>query len=258
MSVTSIGRPLLFAHRGASHTLPENTLAAFRLAEEEGADGVELDVMPCGSGEVVVFHDDDLERLGGRSERVRDVPLSLLRAVDLGAGERIPLLSEVLERLGPQTLINIELKSAPDPLLRLRDDGLSAKVAELMRTCDVVQRAIVSSFDPLLLFRFKCMLPEAAIGLLFSAGQSRPLRSAWAEGLLAPAALHPESLLVDRDRVRKWQARGRRVHVWTVDAPAEVRYLAGLGVDGIITNCPAEARRTLDEWMCDVGSAFQR
>src|SRR5438876_2738264 len=104
--------PLVIAHRGASAERPENTLAAFARARRDGADGVELDVMRCGSGEVVVFHDDDLLRLGQRADWTREVPLAELRAIDLGGGERVPLLDEVLEALGPM-LVNVELKSAP-------------------------------------------------------------------------------------------------------------------------------------------------
>lgn len=244
-------RPLLIAHRGASTGAPENTLAAFRLAREQGADGVELDVMRCGSGEVVVFHDDDLARLGGpgRSARdqVRALPLAALREIDLGAGERIPLLDEVFETLGPELLVNIELKTPPDWLDRARDHGLAKAVAELVRRHGFEARALISSFDPLLLARFRAAAPSVGTGLLFGADQSRPFRHAWAAPLLRPLALHPESTLVDQVALGRWRARGYLVHTWTVDDPAELRCLAALGVDAVITNRPAESRRALDE-----------
>src|SRR5512146_3337233 len=98
------GRPLVLGHRGASAEAPENTLAAFRLAMAQGADGVELDVWRCATGEVVVIHDEETRRVAGVSLRVPDSPLAALRALDVGAwkgeafrGERIPLLAEVLE-----------------------------------------------------------------------------------------------------------------------------------------------------------------
>jgi len=78
------GRPLVMGHRGASAKAPENTLSAFELAMEEGADGVELDVWRCGTGEPVVAHDDDLGRVGGSPLVVRRAPLAALRAVDVG------------------------------------------------------------------------------------------------------------------------------------------------------------------------------
>lgn len=233
-------RPLLIAHRGASADAVENTLAAFRLAREQGADGVELDVMRCGTGEVVVFHDDDLERLGKRAGLVRATPWDELRAVELGGGERIPLLEQVLEELGP-LLVNVELKSSS----RMRDDGLAAAVAALLRRHAARARALVSSFDPLLLGRFRLRAPDLATGLLFAHDQELPLRRAWAAPILHPTALHPEAVLVDAERVRAWHARGYALNVWTVDDPAELRLLAALGVDGLITNRPKFARAVL-------------
>ncbi len=237
-------RPLVVAHRGASADAVENTLAAFRLARAQGADGVELDVMRCAGGEVVVFHDDDLVRLGKRAGRVRDLGLAELRELDLGGGERIPLLDEVLEELGPM-LVNVELKSAASWAARAADDGLAAAVAGILRRHALGDRALVSSFDPLLLARFRGRAPAVPTGLLFGHDQARPFRQAWAAALLRPAALHPESLLVDARAVLRWHARGFYVHVWTVDDPAELRLLAALGVDGVITNRPKSARAVI-------------
>jgi glycerophosphoryl diester phosphodiesterase len=236
--------PLVIAHRGASHDAPENSLAAFRAARAQGADGVELDVMRCASGEVVVFHDDDLERLGGRAGAVRRTGWDELRAIDLGGGERIPLLDQVLEETRP-LLINVELKSAPRWPARLVDDGLAHEVAAILARHRAEERALVSSFDPLLLGRFRRAAPTVAIGLLFSSEQSRPLKRAWAAPVLQPLALHPEAALVDAVALAGWRARGFTVHAWTVDDPAEVRALAALGVDGLITNRPAATRTAL-------------
>jgi glycerophosphoryl diester phosphodiesterase len=234
----------VIAHRGASADAPENTLAAFALARQQGADGVELDVMRCRTGEVVVFHDDDLMRLGHRAGNVRDTPWAELAEIDLGAGQRIPQLDDVLETLGT-LLVNVELKSAPTWNQRLADDGLAAEVAAILGRHDLGQRALVSSFDPLLLWRFARQAPTVATGLLFAAEQARPYREAWALPLLRPRAVHPESLLVDAGAVTRWHARGLAVNVWTVDDPAELRFLAALGVDGVITNRPANARAVL-------------
>src|SRR5262249_33758646 len=104
----------------------------------------------------------------------------------------------------------------------------------------------VSSFDPLLLRRFMSAAPGVATGLLFAHDQSRPLRDAWAAPILHPTALHPEALLVDQVAVDGWRARGALSHVWTADHPAELRSLAALGVDAVITNRPAATRKTLN------------
>ncbi len=88
--------PLVIGHRGASAREPENSLPAFRRAALDGADGVELDVLCCATGEVVVFHDDDLLRLAGRPYRVAGLPWAALREVRLSGGATIPTLEEAL------------------------------------------------------------------------------------------------------------------------------------------------------------------
>src|SRR5437764_9810776 len=102
------GRPLIWGHRGASFDAPENTLAAFRLAREMGADGVELDAQRCASGEVVVLHDESLGRTTRFAGLVTETPYSVIRTLDAGRGERVPLLSEVLAAFPSR--INVELK----------------------------------------------------------------------------------------------------------------------------------------------------
>src|SRR5262249_40045398 len=92
--------PVIIGHRGASNVETENTVPAFARARAHGADGVELDVMTCGTGEVVVFHDDDLGRLAHRPERIADTPFAVLRQVVLAPGATIPTLDEVFEACG--------------------------------------------------------------------------------------------------------------------------------------------------------------
>jgi glycerophosphoryl diester phosphodiesterase len=200
--------------------------------------------MRCGSGEVVVFHDEDLKRLAGRPGRVRALAWHELASVPLAGGERIPQLDEVLAALGP-LLCNVELKAAPGWRARFADDGLGSQVAALLCRHRLEERALVSSFDPLLLARFRLVAPTVATGLLFAADQSAPLRGAWAAPLVRPLALHPEAALVDGVAMARWRRRGYAVHAWTVDDPAELRCLAALGVDALITNRPAAARAVL-------------
>jgi glycerophosphoryl diester phosphodiesterase len=103
----------------------------------------------------------------------------------------------------------------------------------------------VSSFDPLLLGRVRRRAPAIATGLLFAREQARPYREAWPARLLRPAALHPEAALCDARAIGRWHARGFAVNVWTVDDPRELRLLAALGADGLITNRPKIARSVL-------------
>jgi glycerophosphoryl diester phosphodiesterase len=230
----------VLGHRGASADAPENTLAAFRLAIEQGADGVELDAWRCATGEVVVVHDEDLARVGGAPLRVPDSPLAALRAVDVGAwkgerfrGERIPLLSEVLEAL-PGAIVNVELKSRGG-----RDLGLARAAAEAIWRAGAGGRVVVSSFDWRLLAAFRLASPDVAAGLLFEPTRAWRLATALAVRALRPAAVHPDLALATDARVRRWSGRGLAVNVWTVDDPAEAVRLARAGAAAVITNAPA-------------------
>jgi glycerophosphoryl diester phosphodiesterase len=250
-------RPLVLGHRGSSAAYPENTLLAFEQAMAEGADGIELDAMCCASGEVVVVHDDDLGRVSGQPRGsgllVRKSSLTELRRVDVGQGERIPTLRSVLERLGGQALINIELKSAEvhsgrEHLELMRDDGLAAATVELLAELGRPPgTTLISSFDPFQLWRFAAAakrrrLDGVPLGFLFAHDQQRPLREAWIAPLLPIAAVHPEGRLVDALALRRYRRRGYAVHVWTIDDPHEVAALTALGVDAIITNRPRQVR----------------
>lgn len=236
---------LILAHRGASADAPENTLSAFREAAAQGADGVELDVMVCGSGEVVVCHDEALSRLAGRDWVVAETPYWKLQQADVGsrlgfAPERIPLLTEVLAELPERFVINLELKCD-----QVRDLGLAEKVAELVRARALESRVVCSSFNPLNLLRLAGVAPSLRRGFLID-----PER-AWAPQawLLAPLtsthSIHPHESQCTPSRVEGWRARGWSVATWTVDDPHRARELRDMGVSYCITNRPAELRRAI-------------
>jgi glycerophosphoryl diester phosphodiesterase len=236
-------RPLVFGHRGASADAPENTLAAFRLACDQGADGVELDVWRCGTGEVVVHHDEDTLRTSGVPRLLSSASLAELRALDVGSwkgerfrGERIPLLAEVLEAI-PGAAVNVELKSSGVP-----DLELGRAVAQVLRKARAEERCIVSSFDYAVLAAFRVAAPAVPCGVLFAADQRWRLRELVGTRLLRPRAVHPEAALVTPERARRWRERGLAVNVWTVDEPEEMARVCALGVAALITNQPGLAR----------------
>jgi glycerophosphoryl diester phosphodiesterase len=235
--------PLIIGHRGASAVESENSVAAFARARADGADGVELDAMVCGTGEVVVFHDDDLARLGKRPERVADTSFAVLRGVTLTSGAKIPTLEEVFEVCGPDMRVNVELKvpnRGPAVLAPLVDG-----VAAIVDRVGAAGRVLVSSFHPWAVRLWIKRMPSVPAGLLFEREASLPLRRAWAAPLLRPFALHPELVLCTPERVTSWHRRGYMVNVWTVDAPADVAACRRMGVDGVITNDPAKTRALL-------------
>jgi glycerophosphoryl diester phosphodiesterase len=236
---------LLLAHRGASADAPENTLAAFQEAVAQGADGVELDAMVCGSGEVVVCHDEKLDRLAGLPWEVRTTSYWKLKGADVGsrlgfAPERIPLLEEVLDALPAHFLVNIELKCD-----HADDGGLSRKVAELVLRRKLEERVVLSSFNPLCLFRVAAVAPSLRRGFLIDPDKRWGPQAYVVTPLVSSHSVHPYSEQCTPERVEEWRRKGLRVAVWTVDDPRQARALEEMGVSYLITNKPRFIREAL-------------
>lgn len=222
---------------------PENTLAAFAQARALGADGIEFDVQLSRDGQIVVIHDERVDRTTNGRGRVADLTLAELKALDAGSwfdprfsGERIPTLQETFDLIGAEMLLNIELKSMvrqAHPAGAGGDDGLAAAVVECARRNGRIASVLVSSFDFSALRRVRALDPRLRIGLLFDA----PLDDTSVADLKAEA-VHPRWSLVTEQLVEQAHARGQQVNVWTVNEPDAMRRMAALGVDAIMTNFP--------------------
>jgi glycerophosphoryl diester phosphodiesterase len=233
------GRPRVWAHRGASALAPENTLAAFELAKQAGADGIELDVRIDRDGTVVVFHDWDLRRLCGRQGRIEDLRRPEREALRVG-GERVPTLAEVFEILGDLEL-NVEMKvNRPG-----REGALIEETAKVIRQSRKADQVLVSSFDPLALVQFHKYLPDLALAFLFGKNQALPMRRGWVGMWLGASVVHPEHTLCNAATIKAWHTAGMPVNAWTVDDPIELQRLAALGIDGVFANDPARALAVL-------------
>lgn len=239
------------AHRGGAGLAPENTMAAFHTAADLGVPWFELDVRRCASGELVVFHDRTLKRLTGIDEDVTAMPWNRLREIDVGshfgpqfAGERIPLLEEVVQTFRDRVRLNIEIKEDS-----ARGDGTATTLAREIDRLAIGSSCIVSSFNPASLARVKlrCNVPLA---LVFPTdGRSlrdRLLRKPWLAPLLSVYALHPDHKVVTRDLVRKAHLRGLAVNTWTVNEEQRMRELVGLRVNALITDFPDVALKVVD------------
>jgi glycerophosphoryl diester phosphodiesterase len=235
-------RPLVLAHRGASAYAPENTLSAFRLALEMGADGFELDVTLSADGQPVVLHDDTLDRTtDGRGPAGR-LTLTELRGLDAGyrgkfedrfAGERLPTLDEALEAAGGRAIVNIELKRD-----RSRGPGLAQAVVDRLRAHGLERRVIVSSFQFSHLRRVKALAPEVPVGVLYNTAVFGPWLHRWLSRSFRAEAHHPWQVGLTAQTVAWYHAQGYRVNTWTVNDPADMRRLIAAGVDGLITDRP--------------------
>lgn len=243
------GRLLNVGHRGARTAAPENTLAAFRTAVDMGADGVELDVMLSKDGIPVVHHDYKLGRTENGSGPLRKYTVAQLKRLDAGgwkdqrfAGQRIPTLAEVFQALDRQVIVNVELKTAAT-----FSDGLEQAVVAEIKRSHMVDMVVISSFNPFALMRVRDLAPLLPLGLLYAPDQPPHLSRAWLRPFVQPQALHPRHDMVT-SRFMTWaRKKGYRVNTWTVNEPEEMRRLALLGVDAIITDTPDVLKEVLAE-----------
>lgn len=228
--------PKIYGHRGVRGDLPENTLAAFERAFAEGADGIEMDVRFCGSGELVVAHDPDLGRLTGGADlrSVHLLPYHELARIDLGHNQRIPRLSEVLAwARGRRLLLNVEVKGDSGQHLALARAAQRA----LAGVPQIERFGMVSSFHPQILGALRALGCPLPLAFLFHEGQRA--WHPWRVGrLVGVGALHPERTMSFPGAIQEAQRAGFLVNVWTVNDEQEARDLAMLGVDGLITDRP--------------------
>jgi glycerophosphoryl diester phosphodiesterase len=235
-------RPIVIAHRGASAEAPENTIAAFELAVDQGADAIELDVHLSRDDHPVVIHDFTLERTTDGAGPVRSLTARELKRLDAGGwrgasfrGQRIQTLHEVLERFRDRTRFWIELKGGSDFY-----PGIEDRVLSTLEVYEALDRALLQSFDHAALSRIRAMSAEARLGALVG---RQPLRPKLAPGL-ADAICPPVDLLTERDTA-EILAGGLECYVWTVNEPAQMDRLVEWGVSGIITDRPGLLRARL-------------
>jgi glycerophosphoryl diester phosphodiesterase len=242
-----VNRPLIFAHRGACEVAPENTLPAFQAAIDLGADGVELDVQYSSDSQLVIMHNPNLEASTNGAGRVTAHPLAELRQLDAGswfapqfAGTRIPTLDEVLDLLYGKLLVNIELKA-----LDMITSGLGADVVKAVRSHNMTDQVVISSFNPFALRRAKAAGPEIECAYLTAPDLPRWLRAGLTLRYCRANALHPEFIEVDEAYMARAARRKMPVRPWTVNDEADMRRMIALGVDAIITNAPDRLKALL-------------
>jgi glycerophosphoryl diester phosphodiesterase len=233
---TDLPRPAVIAHRGDKMHAPENTLAAFKLAAEKGADAIEFDVQLTADGQVIVIHDQAVDRTTNGTGKVSGFLLEDLRDLDAGAwfseqfrGERLPTLEEVFETVSKRLYMNVELKNYTTP-----GDSLASKVVELVKKHGVQDRMLFSSFLPHNLRKARLLLPEVSCGLLTMRGMwgSWGRTFGWRGEYFA---LHPNIADVNSDLIDRVHAAGKHVNVWTVTTEEDMKRMIGLGVDAIFT-----------------------
>jgi Glycerophosphoryl diester phosphodiesterase len=237
---------MIVAHRGASATEAENTLAAFEAAIRAGADGVEFDIRMTSDGHAVVMHDADVSRTTGGSGLVRSMTLAEVKRLRIrtadGGTTDVPTLDETLRYLSGRTFVDIEIKNIPGQP-DFDADGepaVEAALASLERT-GFTGAALLTSFNPFSLARSRVLAPEVSTGLL-----TDPEVDALAALGYAHAQGHPwllpykaNALSAGEAFVREAHGYDMRVGTWLTDDPSEAAALFAIGVDAVATNNPA-------------------
>lgn len=231
----------VWAHRGTSSEMPENTLEAFALAIEQGADGFELDVQRSADGELVVCHDETVDRTSDGTGAIVELALAELRRLELGrdglSGVRMPTLREVFELVrGTDVVVNVELKNSVE-----RYAGMEAAVLELVAEFGIGERIWLSSFNHYSLAELAgTRLGGVRLGVLYC----EPLFEPWAYATsLGVQAIHPpwETLVMQPEVTERCHEAGMLVHPWTVNEVDHLAAVIELGVDAVITNWPKRA-----------------
>lgn len=246
---------LIVAHRGASHDAPENSLSAFRLAWEQGADAIEADFFLSSDGHIVCLHDPDTERTAGVKHVVKDTPLEVLRQLDVGAwkgerfrGERMPTFDEVAAVVPPGKLFYIELKIGPE---------IVAPLAQAIEASKLDPRnTVIISFNADTIAECERLMPDIETHLLFRY-EKQP------DGRWTPAAAEvvarlkrsgadvfstkAEPAVVDAAFLKTVRDAGfGDFGVWTIDDPQAARAYRDLGAFAITTNRPGWLRERLN------------
>lgn len=231
---------LIIAHRGASANTPENTLAAFRLAAEQGTDMVELDVQESADSQIVVAHDADLMKVSGNPIHIWQGDTATLRAIDIGsyvdprfAAERVPTLAEALAVCKGRCRVLVELKSYG------HNQKLVERVAAIVEAAGMQNDCEYMSLDHDMVRSMKALRPSWRVGVLVAKamGDLTELKADF---------LAVEARMASRRFIRRAHRAGQDVYAWTLNDPAWMLVGLSRGVDGLITDKPDVARKVIE------------
>lgn len=237
-------KPIIIGHRGAAGEAPENTLASFDLALQQGADGIELDVHLSQDGRLMVCHDATLDRTTDGSGWIYRMSAAEIRQFDAGSsfderfrGERVPLLEEVFAMVPPHMLINVEVKHS-------YNGHMEQALVEFLRKQGRLEQVVVSSFDHKCLYRLKETMPKLKIGLLYAANLINHADYALMMGVPVHS-IHPHHSLLEREDVADAAGQGLAIYPYTANLESDLRRLISCEVTGIITDYPAQLKEML-------------
>ena len=222
---------LNIGHRGAKGHVAENTIASIKKAIELGADGIEIDVFRCLTGEIVLFHDKTLDNLSNGTGYIEEKSLSELKELNiLGSKHSIPTLEEVIKSIGKEVFLNIELKG-PDT-----SKGSLEMVNKYVKTGKIkLSNILFSSFNWNELVKLRNLDSDVKIALI--TGED-PLEAISPALSLNAIAINPNYKKLNKDNVQKIFSSGLKIYTWTVNNKLDIIKVKSLKVNGIITDFP--------------------
>ena len=235
MTETTKRTTKVWAHRGASGYRPENTLEAFELAIRQGADGIELDVHTSVDGELIVMHDENVDRVTDGTGLIKDMTLAQLKELKVSTPAEpsgiyhIPTLAEVLELMRTtDMMVNME-----------------GKILKLVKEMNMEDQLIYSSFNHYSLLQLKQLNDHVQTGILFSDGWVNPAMYAKNLGINAvhPAVYH----LKYPQFIEEVKRAGLKMHVWTANKPEHIQLVKDAGAEAVITNYPDRAIEIIEK-----------
>lgn len=247
-------QPYIIAHRGASGHAPENTLSAFEKAIEIGVDMVELDVHLTKDGQVVVIHDETLDRTTNFKGEIKEMNWAEMKDADAGSwygeafkGEKLPTLDDALKLVNGRVKVLIEIKNGGDYY-----PGIEEKTWEVIQTNNAQDWCLIQSFSQFAVERFSSLntgLPvyKLVIGNLPILPFHGDIKLKWGSILKYKQfkGVNPHKKFAKKRIIKKLHKRGQEIFVWTVNKPEDIRKMIDKGVDGIITNYPDRVKKLL-------------
>jgi len=230
-SCNKMKNPKVIGHRGAKGYYTENTLGSIKKAMDLGVDGIEIDVFKCGSGELVVFHDQMVDSLTDGRGMIELLSLDSIKKLTVLGNEKIPTLNEVLNLIDGRTILNIELKGAntsflTHQLLKSYFESSSWKP----------EKVFISSFNRDELRAFHQLNKEIKIAILIE--KTDPSNAIKIANQLNAFAINSEYTFLNKENVSKIKSENLMVYAWTVNEYKDIRRMKRLGVDGIISDFP--------------------
>jgi glycerophosphoryl diester phosphodiesterase len=226
----AMNKPLKIGHRGAKGHIAENTISSFKKAIELGCNGIEFDVHLSSDGEVVVIHDESVDRTTDGKGFIRDMSLPELRRLKILKQFYIPTLSEVIDMTDENCLINIEIKAseATKAVIKTIEKYISKQNRKY-------NQFLVSSFDWKALKEIREMNPEIPLGVLTQTDLE--LAIGFSEFIQAET-IHPYFHLLTSENTKMMQSKSLKVYPWTVNEPEDIKRMLSFNVDGIISDFP--------------------